>query len=61
VPLFNLGGGQTLEGKVSALGADSLTVVIGSVEFHLKVDPSGRVLGGTIPKQGVVADRVAGS
>ena len=61
VPLFNLGGGQTLEGKVSALGADSLAVDIGSVEFHLKVDPSGRVLGGTIPKQGVVADRVAGS
>jgi hypothetical protein len=61
VPLFNLGGGQTLEGKVSALGADSLMVGIGSVEFHLKVDPSGRVLGGTIPKQGVVADRVAGS
>jgi hypothetical protein len=61
VPLFNLGGGQTLEGKISTLGADSLTVGIGSVEFHLKVDPSGRILGGTIPKQGVVADRVAGS
>jgi hypothetical protein len=61
VPLFNLGGGQTLAGKVSPLGADSLAVGIGSVEFHLKVDPSGRVLGGTIPKQGVVADRVAGS
>jgi hypothetical protein len=61
VPLFNLGGGQTLAGKVSALGNDSLTVDIGSVEFHLKVDPSGRVLGGSIPTQGVVADRVAGS
>ena len=61
VPLFNLGGGQTLEGKVSSLGTDSLAVAIGSVEFHLRVDPSGRVLGGTIPKQGVVADLVAGS
>ena len=61
VPLFNLGGGQTVEGKVSPIGTDSLAVAIGSVEFHLKVDPSGRVLGGTIPKQQVVADRVAGS
>jgi hypothetical protein len=61
VPLFNLGGGQTVEGKVSPLGTDSLAVDIGSVEFHLKVDPSGRVLGGTIPKQQVVAERLAGS
>jgi hypothetical protein len=61
VPLFNLGGGQTVEGKVSPLGTDSLAVDIGTVEFHLKVDPSGRVLGGTIPKQQVVAERLAGS
>ena len=61
VPLFNLGGGQTVEGKVSRLGADSMAVDIGSVEFHLKVDPSGRVLGGSIPKQQLFADRVAGS
>jgi hypothetical protein len=61
VPLFNLGGGQTVQGKVSPLGADSLAVAIGSVEFHLKVDPTGRVLGGSIPKQQVVADRVPGS
>ena len=58
VPLFNLGGGQTVDGRVSPLGADSLAVAIGSVEFHLRVDPAGRVLGGSIPKQQVVADRV---
>ena len=58
VPLFNLGGGQTLDAKVSPLGADSLALAIGSVEFHLRVDPAGRVLGGRIPSQGVVADRV---
>ncbi len=61
VPLFNLGGGQTVEAKVSPLGADSLAVAIGSVEFHLKVDSAGRVLGGSIPAQQVVADRLAGS
>jgi len=58
VPLFNLGGGQTLDASVSALGADSLAVAIGKVEFHLRVDSTGRVLGGRIPSQGVVADRI---
>lgn len=61
LPFFNLGGGQTLQAKVSPLGGDSLAVAIGSVEFHLKVDPVGRVLGGSIPAQQVVAERVGGS
>jgi hypothetical protein len=61
VPFFNLGGGQTVDAKVSKLGADSVTMMIGSVEFRLKVDVSGRVLGGTIPAQQLVAERVAGS
>jgi hypothetical protein len=58
VPFFNLGGGQTVDGKLSRLGADSLAMAIGSVEFHLRVDPAGRVLGGRIPSQEVVAERV---
>jgi hypothetical protein len=61
VAFFNLGGGQTLDAKVSSLGADSLAVTIGTVEFHLRVDPAGRVLGGSIPSQQVVAERVGGS
>ncbi len=61
VPLFNLGGGQTLDAKVSPLGADSLAVAIGKVEFHLRVDSAGRVLGGRIPSQNVVAERVGAS
>jgi hypothetical protein len=61
VPLFNLGGGQTVDAKVSKLGADSLALDIGSVEFHLKVDSTGRLLGGSIPSQQVVAERSAGS
>ncbi|MGH7499143.1 MAG: hypothetical protein ACREL3_09870 [Gemmatimonadales bacterium] len=61
VPLFNLGGGQTINGKVSALGADSLTMAIGTVEYHLKIDPSGRLLGARIPAQNVVVNRIGGS
>lgn len=58
VPLFNLGGGQTLDAKISPLGADSLALAIGKVEFHLRVDSTGRVLGGRIPAQDLVAERV---
>jgi hypothetical protein len=43
---------------VTSLGGDSLSLAIGRVEFHLRVDPSGRVLGGSIPAQQVVAERV---
>jgi hypothetical protein len=59
IPFFNLGGGQTVDAKISALGADSLALAIGDVEFHLKVDSSGRLLGGSIPAQQVVAERMA--
>jgi len=61
VPLFNLGGGQTVEGKVSALGADSVSMAIGPVEYHLRLDPAGRLLGARIPAQNVVAERAGGS
>ncbi len=58
VPFFNLGGGQTVNGKLTPLGADSLNLEIGDVKFHLRVDPSGRVLGGRIPAQNVVVTRM---
>jgi hypothetical protein len=61
VPFFNLGGGQTVDGKVASLGHDSLSVAIGTVEFHLRVAPDGRVLGGRIPAQDVVVERIGGS
>jgi hypothetical protein len=61
VPFFNLGGGQTVEGKVATMGTDSLRVAIGTVEFHLRVAPDGRVLGGRIPAQNLVVDRLGGS
>jgi hypothetical protein len=61
VPLFNLGGGQTVSGKVSMLGGDSVSMAIGTIELHLRLDPTGHVLGARIPAQDVVADRVEGS
>jgi len=57
VPFFNLGGGQTVSGTLTPVGADSLAIAIGDVEFRLRVDPQGRVLGGAIPQQDVVVDR----
>jgi hypothetical protein len=57
VPFFNLGGGQTVSGTLKPVGSDSMALAIGDVEFRLKVDPQGRVLGGAIPKQEVLVDR----
>jgi hypothetical protein len=57
VPFFNLAGGQTVSGTLTPVGSDSLTLAIGNVEFRLKVDPEGRVLGGAIPAQNVLVDR----
>lgn len=57
VPFFNLGGGQTLKAKLSPLGSDSLKLDIGDIRYHLRVDQSGRLLGGRIPVQDVVVER----
>jgi hypothetical protein len=58
VSFFNLAGGQTLAARVSAVGSDSLEIAIGDVRFQLRVDPEGRVLGGRIPSQDVVVERL---
>jgi hypothetical protein len=57
LPFFNLAGGQTVSGTLTPVGSDSLALAIGDVEFRLKVDPEGRVLGGAIPSQDVLVDR----
>jgi hypothetical protein len=54
---FNLGGGQTVNARISPLGEDSVKLDIGNVRFHLRVDREGRVLGGRIPSQDVVVER----
>ena len=57
VPFFSLGGGQTLSGTVRTVGADSVAVEIGTVDFRLKVDGRGRILGGSIPAQHLLVTR----
>jgi non-ribosomal peptide synthetase component E (peptide arylation enzyme) len=57
VAFFNLGGGQTLSAKLAPLGPDSLRLNIGNVEYHLRLDGTGRMLGGRIPAQNVVVER----
>jgi len=57
VPFFNLGGGQTVVAKIARVGTDSLQLDIGDIRFHLRVDDQGRLLGGRIPAQDLVADR----
>lgn len=58
VAFFNLGGGQTLTAKISPVGTDSLTLDIGDIRYRLKVDRQGRVLGGRIPVQDVIVERM---
>lgn len=57
LPFFNLGGGQTLTGTVRRLGPDSAVVRLGAVEFRFRTDPEGRILGGALPKQGLLISR----
>jgi hypothetical protein len=58
VAFFNLGGGQTLKARISPLGTDSLALDIGDIRYLLRVDRQGRVLGGRIPVQDVIVERM---
>jgi hypothetical protein len=60
VPLFNLGGGQTVHGDVHRVAADSVTLTIGTLEYRLQVDGSGRILGGIVAGQDVKLSRSTG-
>jgi hypothetical protein len=61
VPFFNLGGGQTVTGTIRRVGADSAILQLGRVEFRLRVDGEGRILGGEVPSQGLLITRRQGS
>jgi hypothetical protein len=60
VPFFNLGGGQTVSGTVRRLPPDSAMILIGTVEFRVRVDATGRILGGCVPSQDLVITRLEG-
>ena len=63
VAFFNLtggagqGGGATVIGTLSRVGPDSVTLDLGNVEFRMRVDAAGRLLGGGIPAQRVSFER----
>ncbi len=63
VAFFNLsggagqGGGATVVGTVFRVGADSVALDLGNVEFRMRVDAGGRLLGGGIPAQRVSFER----
>jgi hypothetical protein len=60
VPLFNLGGGQTVHGDVRRFAADSVTLTIGTLEYRLRVDGTGRILGGIVAGQDLRLSRAGG-
>ncbi len=57
VPFFNLGGGQTAVAEVKQFGADSASILLGTIEFDLRTDAAGRLLSAAIPAQRVVVVR----
>ena len=63
VPFFNVSGstrggeGATVVGTVSRIGVDSVALELGSVEYRMRVDAGGRLLGGAIAAQGLSFER----
>lgn len=53
------GGGQMTTATVTFTAPDSAQVVLGDVQMLLRVDPQGRVLGGSVPAQGLTLERTA--
>ena len=53
VPLFNVSGGQILHAKVRWAGTDSAIIAFPNSELHAHVSSDGRLLGGTVPSQGL--------
>jgi alpha-beta hydrolase superfamily lysophospholipase len=57
VPLF-LGGSQSTTVRVTRVGADSMVMSLGGVDIRARTDGVGRLLGATVPSQGVVIERL---
>ncbi|MGI8548451.1 MAG: alpha/beta hydrolase family protein [Gemmatimonadaceae bacterium] len=58
IPLFTVQGGRTILATVTKLGGDSLSISAADAVLRVHVDPSGRVLSGSVPAQGVIVTRV---
>ena len=61
IPGFALNGGVTLAVAVRPLAADSVVLTVVGQVNRLRVDATGRILGGTMPSAGLVITRVEGA
>ncbi|HVT38243.1 MAG TPA: alpha/beta fold hydrolase [Gemmatimonadaceae bacterium] len=59
VPYFALSGGVTIPVSLKAVGKDTIVVAIAGQEERLRVDATGRILGGSIPAQQAEIIRVS--
>ena len=59
VPLL-LGNGTSALATVQRIGPDSAVVTIAGVALRVRTDTQGRLLGGVVPAQGVVFERLPG-
>ncbi len=57
VPILLLTGARTLMVHLTRLTGDTVAIDIAGVPLHLLVDSAGRVLGGTVPAQGLRIER----
>lgn len=58
LPMFFLAGGQTVDVGFRRLGGDSVIVSFGQGnESRLRIDAQNRILGGTVPSQGLTITR----
>ena len=60
IPMFAVSGGQTLSAVVTWSGPDTAVIMLGGVEMRATVSGDGRLLGATVPAQGVRFARVDG-
>ena len=60
-PYFVLGGGVTIPVTLAAQGADSMLLTIAGQQERLRVDATGRILGGALPAQALDIIRVNGA
>lgn len=59
VPMMNINNAHPFQAKVVSVGADSVTVTMGTALARLAVEADGRIRGGAIPDQGLVVTRGA--
>ncbi|MEP6618281.1 MAG: alpha/beta fold hydrolase [bacterium] len=52
--------GQTIDARVVKIGTDSAVFTAGGVDVRLRTDAIGRMLGGVVPTQNVVFERLPG-